>query len=81
MIRVFMIALILDALVNLPAIAQTSPPATKSDAPTSAAISIAPTPAVPAANQKDLGANTGATVRAINAYNPDASWQKAAPGK
>ena len=31
--------------------------------------------------QKNLGANTGATAGAINAYNPDASWQKVAPGK
>ena len=31
--------------------------------------------------QRNLGANTGATAGAINAYNPDASWQKVATGK
>ena len=31
--------------------------------------------------QKNLGPNTDAAARAINAYNPDASWQKVAPGK
>ena len=31
--------------------------------------------------QKNLGANTGAAVRAITTYNPDASWTKAVAGK
>ena len=31
--------------------------------------------------QKNLGADTGAAARALNAYDPDASWTKVAPGK
>jgi hypothetical protein len=31
--------------------------------------------------QKDLGASTGAAVRAISAYNPDGNWTKVAPAK
>ena len=31
--------------------------------------------------QKNLGPGTDAAARAINAYNPDASWSKAAPTK
>ena len=31
--------------------------------------------------QKNLGPDTGAAVRAINAYNPDASWSKVMPTK
>jgi hypothetical protein len=31
--------------------------------------------------QKNLGANTDATARAISAYNPDASWSSVASGK
>ena len=31
--------------------------------------------------QKNLGAGTDAAARAITAYNPDASWTRAAPAK
>jgi len=31
--------------------------------------------------QKNLGADTGAAARALNAYNPDATWSKVVPGK
>lgn len=31
--------------------------------------------------QKNLGPNTAAAARAINTYNPDATWSKVAPGK
>jgi len=31
--------------------------------------------------QKDLGRNTDAAARAIKAYDPDSSWQKAQGGK
>ena len=32
-------------------------------------------------HQRDLGPGTGAAVRAINAYNPDATWSKVVPTK
>ena len=31
--------------------------------------------------QKNLGPNTATAARAIDAYNPDATWSKVAPGK
>ena len=31
--------------------------------------------------EKNLGSGTDAAVRAISAYNPDASWSKVAPTK
>ena len=31
--------------------------------------------------EKNLGADTGAAARALNAYNPDATWSKVAPAK